>query len=70
MDAVVAFLLLLGGANRGLIGAFEVNVITAPFGEGSMVIGRDYGLGGLGALYRASQVNGPQRRSQGAAHAH
>lgn len=70
MDVIVAVLLVLGGANWGLIGAFDLNLVAALFGEGTLITRGVYCLVGLSALYQALQVKGIQRRWQWAAEAH
>lgn len=46
-------LLLIGGINWGLVGAFNYNVVTNLLGDGSTMTRAVYGLVGLCALYEA-----------------
>ncbi len=51
LDVIVAVLLVIGGLNWGLVGAFEFNLIDVIFGMGSAVSRIIYVLVGLSALY-------------------
>jgi uncharacterized membrane protein YuzA (DUF378 family) len=53
---LLAFLLLLvGGINLGLIGAFNYNLVTTVLGDGN-ITRILYSLVGLGALYEAFKM--------------
>lgn len=45
-------LLLVGGLNWGLVGAFNYNLVTSLLGDGSTMTRVVYSLVGLGALYQ------------------
>jgi uncharacterized protein len=51
LDKVVYLLLVVGGLNWGLVGAFEFNLVDTIFGEGSALSRIVYVLVGLAALY-------------------
>ncbi|MCM2359604.1 MAG: DUF378 domain-containing protein [Geobacteraceae bacterium] len=51
LDMVVAALLAIGGLNWGLVGFFDFNLISALFGEASVISRVIYALIGFGALY-------------------
>lgn len=44
-------LIVVGGINWGLIGAFDIDLVSSLFGEMTMVTKIVYGLVGLSALY-------------------
>lgn len=46
-------LLLIGGINWGLVGAFNYNLVSNLLGDASMMTRVVYGLVGLCALYSA-----------------
>ena len=64
LDVIVAVLLVIGGANWGLIGVFDFNLVAWLVGDMSAASRIIYALVGLGALYQALQVKGIQRRWQ------
>ena len=51
VDWVALVLVIIGGLNWGLVGAFNFNLVTAIFGEASMLTRLVYVLVGLSALY-------------------
>lgn len=51
LDKVVYLLLVVGGLNWGLVGAFEFNLVDTIFGEGSALSRVVYVVVGLAALY-------------------
>ena len=51
LDIIVAVLLVIGGLNWGLVGAFQFNLIDAIFGMASVVSRIIYVLVGLSAIY-------------------
>lgn len=55
LEFIAFILLLVGGINWGLVGAFNYNVVTTLLGDGSMMTRAVYGLVGLCALYEAFQ---------------
>ena len=54
IELIATILLLVGGLNWGLVGAFDYNLVTQLLGDGTAtrVV---YGLVGLGALYHLMQ---------------
>ena len=68
IDVVAAVLLVVGGLNWGLVGAFEFDLVAAIFGAGSPAARVVYILVGLSAVYQALSVRMIQRR-WGMAHA-
>jgi uncharacterized protein len=54
-ELVAMILLLIGGINWGLVGAFNYNVITTLLGDGSTMTRAVYAIVGLCALYEAFQ---------------
>ncbi len=61
-DVVAAILLVVGGANWGLVGLFNVDLVAAIFGEMTALSRIVYLLVGLAALYQAVQFKAIQRR--------
>lgn len=51
VDVVVTLLVVVGGLNWGLVGAFDVNLVTLIFGVGTMFTKVVYVLVGLAAVY-------------------
>lgn len=51
VDWIAMVLLFIGGLNWGLVGLFDFNVVSAIFGDGSIVSRAIYVLVGLSALY-------------------
>ena len=54
-ELIAMILLLIGGLNWGLVGAFNYNVITSLLGDGSTMTRAVYAVVGLCALYEAFQ---------------
>jgi uncharacterized membrane protein YuzA (DUF378 family) len=54
-ETLATLLILIGGLNWGLVGAFNYNLITSLLGDGTMtkVV---YGLVGVCALYQLMQM--------------
>lgn len=52
-DLIAMILLLVGGLNWGLVGAFNYNLVTTLLGDASMWTRVVYGLVGVCALYEA-----------------
>ncbi len=61
IDVVAALLLVVGGLNWGLVGAFNFNLVAALFGT-SALANIVYILVGVSALYQIGSVRGLQRR--------
>lgn len=51
LDLIAMVLLLVGGINWGLVGAFNYNLVSNLLGDSSMVTRVVYGLVGLCAVY-------------------
>lgn len=63
LDVVAAVLLVVGGLNWGLWGAFEFDLVAALFGGSTSVLAKIvYVLVGLAAVYQAASVAAIQRR--------
>lgn len=56
VDYVAFVLVVVGGLNWGLVGAFEFNLVDTLFGEGSALSRIVYVLVGLAAIYLAVSV--------------
>lgn len=62
-DILAAVLLVVGGLNWGLWGAFEFDLVAAIMGGNTAVLAKMvYCLVGLAALYQAASVRSIQRR--------
>jgi len=55
LELVAMILLLVGGINWGLVGAFNYNLVTSLLGDGSTMTRAVYAIVGLCALYEAFQ---------------
>ena len=62
LDVVTAVLLVVGGLNWGLVGAFQFDLVAALFGPLSPLSRLVYVLVGVAAAYQALQWRGIQRR--------
>ena len=63
LDMIAAVLLVVGGANWGLWGLLEFDLVAALFGGNTAVLSKIvYSLVGLAALYQAISVKAIQRR--------
>ena len=62
LDVIAAVLLVVGGANWGLIGAFNFDLVASLLGAGSALSKAVYCLVGLSALYQAVQWKAIQYR--------
>lgn len=51
VDVIVVLLVVVGGINWGLVGAFNVDLVALVFGAGSMFAKVVYVLVGLAAVY-------------------
>ncbi len=51
LDWIALVLIIIGGLNWGLVGLFNVDVVAAIFGTGTVVTRTMYVIVGLGALY-------------------
>jgi uncharacterized membrane protein YuzA (DUF378 family) len=55
LELIAMILLLVGGLNWGLVGAFNYNLVTSLLGDGSTMTRAVYLIVGLCALYEAIQ---------------
>lgn len=63
MDILAAVLLVVGGLNWGLWGAFQFDLVAAIFGGNTTMLSKIvYGLVGLAAVYQAASVRAIQKR--------
>ena len=62
IDLLTAVLLVVGGLNWGLVGALNLDLVAALFGEASILSRLVYMLVGLSAVYQALQWKAMQRR--------
>ena len=60
-DITVAILLVIGGLNWGLVGLFDLNLVSALLGQ-SALASLVYILVGLSALYQMIGLKAIQRR--------
>jgi hypothetical protein len=56
LELIAIVLLVIGGINWGLVGAFNYNVVTSLLGDGSTMTRVVYALVGLCALYEAFKM--------------
>jgi uncharacterized membrane protein YuzA (DUF378 family) len=67
IDWLALVLVIVGGLNWGLVGAFDYNLVDSIFGEGSTISRVVYVLVGLSAvylIYTASKLMQPSRHSE------
>ncbi len=62
LDVIVAVILVLGGLNFGLMGFFDINVITRVLGNALTVERVIYAVIGLAALYQIIEFKAIQHR--------
>ena len=62
MDWISLVLIIVGGLNWGLVGAFGFNLVDAVFGAGSTLAMMIYILVGLSALYVLFAVSNYERK--------
>ena len=62
LDVVVWILLVVGGLNWGLVGVFDFNLVSAIFGEMTILTRIIYILVGLAALYDIIAVKAISKR--------
>lgn len=62
IDVIAAVLLVVGGLNWGLVGAFEFDLVAALFGAGSILSGVVYLLVGASAVWQAIGLKSIQSR--------
>ena len=61
-DVLAAVLLVVGGLNWGLVGAFNFDLVAAIFGKMSAMSKVVYILVGLAALYQGLGIKGIKQR--------
>ncbi|HZY67649.1 MAG TPA: DUF378 domain-containing protein [Devosia sp.] len=52
INIITLLLIIIGGINWGLVGAFDLNLVTAIFGEDSFLSNAVFILVGLSALWQ------------------
>ena len=62
IDVIAAVLLVVGGLNWGLVGAFDFDLVATILGAGSLLATVVYVLVGLAAAYQAVTFRAIQRR--------
>jgi uncharacterized membrane protein YuzA (DUF378 family) len=62
LDVIAAVLLVVGGLNWGLYGAFNVDLVASLFGDGAALSNLVYVLVGLAALYQVVMLRWIQSR--------
>jgi uncharacterized membrane protein YuzA (DUF378 family) len=63
LDIIAAVLLVVGGLNWGLVGAFQFDLVAAIFGGSDAALARIvYILVGLAAVYQIASVKAIQTR--------
>lgn len=63
MDVIAAVLLVVGGLNWGLWGAFEFDLVATLFGGNTAMLSKlVYAAVGLAALYQAFSLRAIQKR--------
>lgn len=63
LDVIAATLLVVGGLNWGLWGAFEFDLVATIFGGSTAILAKVvYCLVGLAAIYQAASVKAIQTR--------
>ena len=51
VDYIALILVIVGGLNWGLVGVFDLNLVTMLFGDATLITRIVYGLVGLSAIY-------------------
>lgn len=62
LDIIAAILVIIGGLNWGLVGAFDFNLVQTLFGSLPLLVKAIYILVGLAAIYQIVQCKGIQER--------
>lgn len=63
LDVIAAVLLVIGGLNWGLWGAFKFDLVAAIFGGNTALVSRIiYCLVGVAAIYQAASIKAIQKR--------
>ena len=63
LDIIAAVLLVVGGLNWGLVGAFEFDLVAAIFGGSTAILAKlVYILVGISACYQAVSIKAIQHR--------
>jgi uncharacterized protein len=58
LNIATLVLVIIGGLNWGLVGAFDFNLVTAIFGDGSALARIVYVLVGLSAIWQFVPLSG------------
>ena len=69
VNVITLVLVIVGGINWGLVGAFDFNLVAAIFGDQSMLSRIIYVLVGLSALWQIMPLIGAGRVDEPAAQA-
>ena len=70
LDSITAILVIVGGLNWGLVGAFGFNLVAAIFGDMSVLSRIVYLLVGVSAIYQLFEWSAVRKRSTSAIAAH
>jgi uncharacterized membrane protein YuzA (DUF378 family) len=62
LNLIAAVLVIVGGLNWGLVGAFQFDLVAALFGAGSTLARIVYILVGLAAVYQLATLRSTARR--------
>ena len=62
IDVIAAILLVIGGANWGLVGLFSFDLVASLLGDMTILSRLVYCLVGLAALYQAVQLRAIRQR--------
>lgn len=62
IDVIAAVLLVVGGLNWGLVGAFDLNLVSSLFGVDTTMTNIVYILVGVAAIYQAVAIRAIQKR--------
>ncbi len=63
LDWIALLLVIIGGLNWGLVGAFDVDLVALLFGDMTLLTRAVYALVGIAALYSLSLLARFSRRS-------
>lgn len=66
LSIITLLLVIIGGLNWGLVGAFNVDLVAALFGAGSLLARIVYGLVGLSAIWQLKPLLDSMRNSTAA----
>jgi len=63
-DIIASVLLVIGGLNWGLVGIFHFNLVTAIFGEESLLSRLIFIVVGIAAIYQIAMIKSIWKRWQ------